>query len=222
VDPVIRLSKSPELPVVLLEDLGALVGLALAFTGITLAVVTGEPRFDGAAACAIGALLVVIAVILLLERKSLLIGESASVEDRRRIEAEIAGAPYVRRLLDMKTLHLGSDELLVAAKVEFDRDLTSPPSRPRSTSAPSARERELAGEDARLSSRPVRARSASPPSQDRRSPGEMSGMSTPAPTSSRSLAGVPTRAGKVPKWPHSTCFAPSRRTACAACRGPMV
>ena len=122
----IHRSKSPELPVVLLEDLGALVGLAFAFTGVTLAVVTGEPRFDGAATDAIGALLVVIAVVLVLETKSLLIGESASPEDRERIEAEITGAPHVRRLLSMKTLHLGPDELLVAAKVEFDRDLTVP------------------------------------------------------------------------------------------------
>ena len=122
----IRRCKSPELPVVLLEDLGALVGLAFAFTGVTLAVVTGEPRFDGAATVAIGALLVVIAVILVVETKSLLIGESASPEDRQRIAEAIEGAPHVRRLLGMRTLHLGPDELLVGAKVEFDRGLTVP------------------------------------------------------------------------------------------------
>jgi cation diffusion facilitator family transporter len=122
----IRRSKSPELPVVLLEDLGALVGLAFAFTGVTLAVVTDEPRFDGAATLAIGGLLVGIAVILVVEMKSLLIGESATPEDMRRIEAEIRGAPHVRRLIHMRTLHLGPDELLVAAKIEFDRDLTVP------------------------------------------------------------------------------------------------
>jgi cation diffusion facilitator family transporter len=122
----IRRAKSPELPVVLLEDLGALVGLAFALTGVTLAVVTDEPRFDGAATLAIGALLVVIAAILVVETKSLLIGESASPEARRRIAVAIEGAPHVRRLLDMRTLHLGPDEVLVGAKVEFDRDLTVP------------------------------------------------------------------------------------------------
>ena len=122
----IRRSKSPELPVVLLEDLGALLGLAFAFTGVSLAVLTGEPRFDGAATLAIGVLLVVIAVILVLEMKSLLIGESATPEDQRRIVAEIEGAPHVRRLIHMRTLHLGPDELLVAAKIEVERDLTVP------------------------------------------------------------------------------------------------
>lgn len=122
----IRRSKSPELPVVLLEDLGALVGLAFAFTGVTLAVVTDQPRFDGAATLAIGVLLVVIAVILVLEMKSLLIGESATPEDQRRIRAELEGAPHVGRLIHMRTLHLGPEELLVAAKVEFDRELTVP------------------------------------------------------------------------------------------------
>ncbi len=122
----IRRSKSPELPVVLLEDLGALLGLAFAFTGVALAVATDEPRFDGAATLAIGVLLVVIAVILVIEMKSLLIGESATPEDQRRIQAEIEGAPHVRRLLHMRTLHLGPDELLVGAKIEFDRDLTVP------------------------------------------------------------------------------------------------
>ncbi len=122
----IRRSKSPELPVVLLEDLGALVGLAFAFIGVALAVITDEPRFDGAATLAIGALLVVIAVILVMEMKSLLIGESATPEDQRRIQAEIEGASHVRRLLHMRTLHLGPDELLVAAKIEFAGDLTVP------------------------------------------------------------------------------------------------
>jgi cation diffusion facilitator family transporter len=122
----IRRSKSPELPVVLLEDLGALVGLAFAFAGVTLAEITDEPRFDGAATLAIGALLVVIAAILVVEMKSLLIGESATPEDRGRIQAATAGTPHVRRVLEMRTLHLGPDELLVAAKIEFDRNLTVP------------------------------------------------------------------------------------------------
>jgi divalent metal cation (Fe/Co/Zn/Cd) transporter len=122
----IRRSKSPELPVVLLEDLGALLGLAFAFTGVTLALVTDEPRFDGGATLAIGVLLVVIAAILVMEMKSLLIGESATPEDQRRIRAQIEGAPGVRRLIHMRTLHLGPDELLVAGKIELDGELAVP------------------------------------------------------------------------------------------------
>ncbi len=121
----IRRSKSPELPVVLLEDLGALFGLLLALAGLTLTVVTGEPRFDGAATLAIGVLLVVIAVILVVEMKSLLIGEAASPEQQRMIQAGIEGTPQVRALIHMRTLHLGPDELLVAAKIELVAGLTS-------------------------------------------------------------------------------------------------
>jgi cation diffusion facilitator family transporter len=120
----IRRSKSPELPVVLLEDLGALVGLMLAFAGITLAVVTDQSRWDGAATLAIGLLLVTIAVILVIELKSLLVGESAGPEDLRRIRAAIEGTPQVRRLIHMRTQHIGPEELLVGAKIELDPGLT--------------------------------------------------------------------------------------------------
>ena len=122
----IRRSKSPELPVVLLEDLGALLGLAFAFLGVTLAVVLDQPRWDGVGTLAIGVLLVTIAVILVVEMKSLLIGEGASPEDQRRIRAEIEATPQVRRLIHMRTLHLGPDELLVAGKIELELDLTVP------------------------------------------------------------------------------------------------
>jgi len=119
----IRRTKSPELPVVLLEDLGALAGLFLALTGVTLAVVTGQERFDGAATLLIGVLLVTIAAILVVEMKSLLIGEAAGEEEQARIRAAIEGTPQVRRLIHMRTLHLGPDELLVGAKVELTPDL---------------------------------------------------------------------------------------------------
>ncbi len=121
----IRRSKSPELPVVLLEDLGALFGLLFAFTGITLALVTDEPRFDGAATLMIGLLLVTIAVILVIEMKSLLIGESATAEQQEEIRAQIEGTPGVTRLIHMRTLHLGPDELLVAAKIELSPSMTA-------------------------------------------------------------------------------------------------
>lgn len=119
----VRRSKSPELPVVLLEDLGALLGLLLALAGLTLSVATGEPRFDGAATLAIGVLLVVIAVILVIEMKSLLIGESATPEQQRDVRAGIEGTPGVRALIHMRTLHLGPEELLVAAKIELEPGL---------------------------------------------------------------------------------------------------
>lgn len=116
----VRRSKSPELPVVLLEDLGALVGLLFALAGVTLATVTDEPRFDAAGSLAIGALLVVIAITLSIEMRSLLIGEAASPKMQAEITRAIEGAREVRRIIHLRTLHLGPDELLVAAKVDID------------------------------------------------------------------------------------------------------
>ena len=121
----IRRSKSPELPVVLLEDLGALFGLLLALTGVTLTIITGDGRYDGGGTLAIGVLLVVIAAILVVEMKSLLIGEAAAPEQQRAIQAEIEGTPDVRRLIHMRTLHLGPDELLVAAKIDLSPELSA-------------------------------------------------------------------------------------------------
>ncbi|MFP5450830.1 MAG: cation diffusion facilitator family transporter [Thermoleophilia bacterium] len=121
----VRRSKSPELPVVLLEDLGALIGLVLALVGVTLAAATGEPRWDGAGTLSIGVLLVLIAVVLAAEMKSLLIGESATDEDQRAIRAAIEAGPPVRGLIHMRTLHLGPEELLVAAKIELDPGLSA-------------------------------------------------------------------------------------------------
>ena len=122
----IRHSKSPELPVVLLEDLGALLGLMIALVGVTLAAVLGDPRFDAIGSIAIGALLGVIAAVLAVEMKSLLIGESAAREIRDAIQRSIERSPAVRNLIHMRTLHLGPDELLVAVKVEFDAGLDLP------------------------------------------------------------------------------------------------
>ncbi|MEY2568600.1 MAG: hypothetical protein QOE35_3129 [Actinomycetota bacterium] len=120
----IRHAKVPELPVVLLEDVGALVGLAFALVGVVVAEVTGNGRFDAIGSLAIGVLLVAIASVLAIEMKSLLIGEAASPRRTKAIEEAITGSPAVRQLIHMRTEHLGPDELLVAAKVEFDRSLT--------------------------------------------------------------------------------------------------
>ncbi len=115
----IRTAKTPELPVVLLEDFAALVGLVLAAIGIALNVITGDPRYDAAAGIAIGVLLGVIAALLAVEMKSLLIGEAASPEDLAAIRAAIVNGPEVDRLIHLRTEHLGPDDLLVAAKVDL-------------------------------------------------------------------------------------------------------
>ena len=120
----IRRSKNPELPVVLLEDLGAQVGLVLALIAVSVAHVTDEPRWDGVGTLAIGILLIVIAVILAVEMKGLLIGESATVEDQEKIVAAIEIEPSVQRLIHMRTQHIGPEELLVGAKIELIPDLT--------------------------------------------------------------------------------------------------
>lgn len=121
----IRHAKSPELPVVLLEDLGALLGLVMALAGVTLSVVTGEPRWDAAGSLAIGVLLCVIAVVLAVELRSLLIGESASPADIKAIERLVDADSNVERLIHMRTQHLGPEELLVGMKVQLRRGLAA-------------------------------------------------------------------------------------------------
>ena len=113
----IRQSKSPELPVVLLEDFGALIGLVLALLGVGLTVLTGNPVFDALGTIAIGVLLGVIAVILIVEMKSLLIGEGASAPVLRRIVGAIEEGGPVQRVIHIRTQYLGPEELLVAAKI---------------------------------------------------------------------------------------------------------
>ncbi len=120
----VRHTKSPDLPVVLLEDAAALVGLALALSGVVVARVTANARWDGAGSLAIGVLLVVVAVVLVIEMGSLLVGESARPQVVARIHAAIDGDPAVRRCIHLRTEHLGPDDIIVAAKVEFDHDLS--------------------------------------------------------------------------------------------------
>ncbi len=115
----IRHSKSPELPVVLLEDVAALTGLAFALFGVGLTVITGNAAFDAIGTIAIGVLLVLVAIVLAIETKSLLVGEGASTADVTRIRDAINAEAQVESLIHMRTLYLGPDELLVAAKVAF-------------------------------------------------------------------------------------------------------
>ena len=119
----IRTSRSPELPVVLLEDAGAQIGLVLALIGVTLAAVTEDPVWDGIGTMSIGILLLVIASILTYEMRSLLIGEAATETDIRALTAAARDAPHVTRIIDLKTQHIGPEELLVAGKIEFERGL---------------------------------------------------------------------------------------------------
>lgn len=120
----IRHTKSPDLPVVLLEDSAALVGLVIALLGVVVADVTGDGRWDGVGSLAIGILLVGVAIVLVIEMGSLLVGEAARPEVVDRIRRAIETFPTVSRCIHLRTEHLGPDEIVVAAKVEFDPNLT--------------------------------------------------------------------------------------------------
>ncbi|BAJ28745.1 MULTISPECIES: cation diffusion facilitator family transporter [Kitasatospora] len=113
----IRRAKAPELPVVLLEDTGALIGLALALVGVGLSAATGDAVWDGVGTLSIGLLLVAIALVLALETKSLLIGESADADVVAKIRAALVDHDTVTSVIHMRTLHVGPEELLVAAKI---------------------------------------------------------------------------------------------------------
>lgn len=122
----IRHTRSPELPVVLLEDIGAEIGLILALGGVLLSHFTHNPRWDSIASVLIGVLLTVIALILATEMKSSLMGETATDEAEDRIRNAATAHPLVRRIIHLKTQHIGPDALIVGLKVEFDHSLTMP------------------------------------------------------------------------------------------------
>lgn len=113
----VRNARAPELPVILLEDFAALTGLVLALIGVVLTIATGNGIYDGLGSMAIGALLVCVAVFLAIEMKSLLLGESATREAQQKIVSAIENTPGVERLIHIRTLHLGPEEVLVAAKL---------------------------------------------------------------------------------------------------------
>lgn len=113
----VRRAKAPELPVVLLEDLGALVGLTFALTGVVIAVLTDNGVWDGVGTLCIGVLLVVIAIVLAIEMKSLLVGEAASPAAQERIKRALLDQAGIAGVIHMRTMHLGPEELLVAAKI---------------------------------------------------------------------------------------------------------
>jgi divalent metal cation (Fe/Co/Zn/Cd) transporter len=119
----LRRSKIPELPVVLLEDFGALIGLVLASFAVVMAIITHSGVWDGIGSLCIGSLLFVIAVFLAAEMKSLLIGEAADPAVEAEIICAIEESEPVVSLIHLRTEHLGPEDLLVVAKVEFDHDM---------------------------------------------------------------------------------------------------
>ena len=121
----IRRAKQPELPVILLEDLAALLGLIFAFVAVSVTILTENQYFDVVGTAMIGVLLVVVAITLAIETKSLLLGESASEDAQDRIRVAIEGTHEFDRIIHLKTLHLGPEELLVAAKVAVARGVTT-------------------------------------------------------------------------------------------------
>ena len=121
----IRRAKAPELPIVLLEDFGALIGLVLALFGVGLTLATGDGVWDGIGTVCIGTLLVVIAVVLGIETKSLLLGEGAGAVDNASIRTALVDGDVVTGVIHMRTLYLGPEELLVAAKIAVRHDDTA-------------------------------------------------------------------------------------------------
>ncbi|MDA3021089.1 MAG: cation diffusion facilitator family transporter [Actinomycetota bacterium] len=113
----VRDSRQPELPVILLEDLGALLGLVFALLGVGMAVITGDGRWDAVGAMAVGTLLVVIAIFLAMEMTTMLVGEGALPEEVEAIRAALVATALVERVIHLRTMHVGPDELLVAAKI---------------------------------------------------------------------------------------------------------
>jgi cation diffusion facilitator family transporter len=116
----VRRAKAPELPVVLLEDVAALLGLTFALIGVSISIITGDGLWDGIGTVAIGLLLVVVAIVLGIETSSLLVGEGATRQDADAIHAAIVSADEVERIIHIKTLYLGPDELMVAVKVGLE------------------------------------------------------------------------------------------------------
>ena len=120
----IRTSKVPELPVLLLEDSGALVGLLFALSGVGLTLITGKEVFDAIGTLMIGVLLGAIAAVLIVEMRSLLLGEGVARDNRERIRSAIETHPHVKRFIHARTMHLGPEDVLVATKVELDAQLS--------------------------------------------------------------------------------------------------
>jgi cation diffusion facilitator family transporter len=121
----LRESKAPALFIIFLEDSAAIFGLAIAFGGILLTSLTKQPVFDGAASIIIGIILALVALVLFYETKSLLIGEGVSAADMKRIKAAIATVPEVKEVVNVLTMHLGPEEILVNLDINFANGLST-------------------------------------------------------------------------------------------------
>lgn len=120
----IRTTRNPELPVVLLEDSGAMFGLVVALFGVGMSQITDDPVWDGIATLIIGLILGAIAILLAIEMKSLLIGETATDENEAKIDSVFYSHPAIEQVIDIKTQHIGPEEILVAARAKFDENLS--------------------------------------------------------------------------------------------------
>ena len=121
----VRGSRDTTVKAALFEDSAAVVGLVLAAGGLVLQQLTGSPVWDGGASIGIGVLLVVVAVRLGLDSRDLLIGESADPRVLQMIRDEICSTPGVDDLLELLTMHLGPDHMIVAARVALDDELSA-------------------------------------------------------------------------------------------------
>lgn len=121
----VRRSPDTTVKTALFEDSAAVIGLALAALGLVLRQLTGSPVWDGAASISIGVLLVVVAVRLGLDSRDFLIGRAAGQSELGVIKSEIRKTPGVDALLDLRTMHLGPDHLIVAARVAFSDDMSA-------------------------------------------------------------------------------------------------
>jgi cation diffusion facilitator family transporter len=119
-----RKTKNPELATVLLEDIGALFGLVFALAGVALAEITHDAEWDALGSIAIGILLANIAFVLAKKNRSFLIGESADEAQEQKIRAAIEQSDSVAKLIHLRTLHLGPEDLLVTTKLDFRSDVT--------------------------------------------------------------------------------------------------
>lgn len=120
----VRRTRSPEIPVIVVEDTGALIGLVFGLFGVGMTLATDDGRWDAVGSAAIGILLVVIAFFLAREMTSMLVGESALPEHHATVEREITGG-VLESVIHMRTLHLGPDEILVAAKIAVRSDASA-------------------------------------------------------------------------------------------------
>jgi cation diffusion facilitator family transporter len=122
---LLQVTKAPEIIVVVLEDLGALVGICIALIGVTVTTLTGQGEWDAIAAIAIGVLLMSIGLVVNRETQSLLIGESAAVDVVAAIRQAIASTDGVDEVVDLRTIHVGPDDLVIAAGIVVDPSATA-------------------------------------------------------------------------------------------------